>query len=165
MTTYSFDEFSFNCDTLSLQKNGVDILLRHQPAKLLKHLLEAAPGIVSRQTLQTEIWDDGVNVEFEQSLNACVNQLRSVLGDQARNARFIETLIARSSLIIALYWRRRDALCESHSHHALVDAIAANDGEQAEELMTSHLVDLQSCLDLRERPPSPRSLSDVLDRR
>ncbi|MFN3214771.1 MAG: winged helix-turn-helix domain-containing protein [Henriciella sp.] len=101
MTTYSFDEFSFNCDTLTLQKNGVDILLRHQPAKLLKHLLEAAPGIVSRQTLQTEIWDDGVNVEFEQSLNACVNQLRSVLGDQARNARFIETLPKRGYRFIA----------------------------------------------------------------
>ena len=101
MTTYSFDEFSFNCDTLTLQKNGVDILLRHQPAKLLKHLLEAAPGIVSRQTLQTEIWDDGVNVEFEQSLNACVNQLRTVLGDQARNARFIETLPKRGYRFIA----------------------------------------------------------------
>jgi|GEM_PF-4144406 len=101
MTTYSFDEFSFNCETLTLQKNGVDITLRHQPAKLLKHLLEAAPGIVSRQTLQSEIWNDGVNVEFEQSLNACVNQLRTVLGDQARNARFIETLPKRGYRFIA----------------------------------------------------------------
>ena len=101
MTIYSFDEFTFNCETLTLQKNGTDVTLRHQPAKLLKHLLEAAPGIVSRQTLQSEIWNDGVNVEFEQSLNACVNQLRSVLGDQARNARFIETLPKRGYRFMA----------------------------------------------------------------
>ncbi len=101
MTTYSFDEFLFNCETLTLQKDGVDIPLRHQPAKLLKHLLEAAPGIVSRQSLQNEIWNDGVNVEFEQSLNACVNQLRNVLGDEARNARFIETLPKRGYRFIA----------------------------------------------------------------
>ena len=101
MTTYSFDEFSFNCETLTLQKNGIDVTLRHQPAKLLKYLLEAAPGIVSRQTLQSEIWNDGVNVEFEQSLNACVNQLRTVLGDQARNARFIETLPKRGYRFMA----------------------------------------------------------------
>lgn len=64
--------------------------------------------------------------------------------------------------MIALYWRRRDTLCESHAHHALVDAIAARDGARAEELMTSHLVDLHSGLDLRERPESPRRLRDLL---
>lgn len=92
---YSFDEFTFNSETLSLQKDGVEVSLRLQPAKLLKHLLEAAPEPVSRRSLQDEIWSDGVNVEFEQSLNACVNQLRTVLGDQAKSARFIETLPKR----------------------------------------------------------------------
>lgn len=86
------------------------------------------------------------------------------IADQATISGFIESLIARSSLIVALYWRRRDALCESHAHHALVDAIGAGEGARAEELMTSHLVDLQSCLDLREQPAPPRSLSEALDR-
>lgn len=81
---------------------------------------------------------------------------------QATVAAFIETLVARSSLVIALYWRRRDALCESHAHHELLDAIAAGDGPRAEELMQSHLVDLLSGLDLSERKPSPRRLRDLL---
>ena len=84
------------------------------------------------------------------------------IADQTTIEHFIASLIARSSLIVALYWRRRDALCESNAHHALVDAIADGDGPQAEELMTSHLVDLASCLDLSERPASPRSLRDAL---
>lgn len=82
--------------------------------------------------------------------------------DQRTIAAMIASLVARSSLIIALYWRRRDALCESHAHHALVDAFAARDGGRAEELMHSHLVDLLSGLDLRERGETPRSLRDLL---
>lgn len=84
------------------------------------------------------------------------------IADQATIEQFLSTLVARSSLIISLYWRRADALCESHAHHALLDALSANDGGQAEELMTSHLVDLQSCLDLSERPQPPKSLREAL---
>lgn len=86
----------------------------------------------------------------------------AAIAGQATIAAFIEALVARSSLVIALYWRRRDALCESHAHHALIDAIAAGDGARSEELMTSHLVDLLSGLDLRERPEAPRRLRDML---
>lgn len=74
----------------------------------------------------------------------------------------VRSLIARSSLIIALYWKRPDATCESHSHIALVDAIAVNNASDAEELMKSHIIDLHSGLDLAEKAPSERSLSDIL---
>lgn len=84
------------------------------------------------------------------------------IADQDTVARFIETLISRSSLVIALYWQRASALCESHAHHALVDAIAGHDGEKAEDLMRGHLVDLLSALDLRERPRRDVSLKEIL---
>ncbi|UWQ19080.1 GntR family transcriptional regulator [Jannaschia sp. M317] len=84
------------------------------------------------------------------------------IADQATIAGIIETLVARSSLIIALYWRRESALCEKHAHHALVQALADQNGDQAEELMRSHLVDLHSALDLRERGERTLSLKDAL---
>jgi len=84
------------------------------------------------------------------------------IAQQATIAGFIETLIARSSLVIAMYWRRESALCEKHAHHALVQALADKDGQQAEELMRSHLVDLHSALDLRERNGRTQSLKDAL---
>lgn len=84
------------------------------------------------------------------------------IADQATIAGIIETLIARSSLIIALYWRRESALCEKHAHHALVQALADRDGDHAEALMRSHLVDLHSALDLRERSAQTLSLKDAL---
>jgi DNA-binding GntR family transcriptional regulator len=86
----------------------------------------------------------------------------SRIADQATIAGFIETLIARSSLTIALYWRRESALCESHAHHALVQAISDGEDRLAEELMQSHLVDLHSALDLRDRPSPARSLKEAL---
>ncbi len=77
---------------------------------------------------------------------------------------FVRGLCSRSSLIIALYWRRRDTICESHAHHALVDAIAKGSARDATELMTSHLVDLLSGLDLSDRPAEPKRLADILKR-
>jgi DNA-binding GntR family transcriptional regulator len=86
----------------------------------------------------------------------------SRIADQATIAGFIERLVARSSLIIAIYWRRQSALCEKHAHHALVDAFRRRDGEDAEALMKSHLLDILTALDLREVPEQAGSLRDVL---
>lgn len=86
----------------------------------------------------------------------------SRIAGQTTITGFIETLVARSSLIIALYWRRESALCESHAHHALVKAIADGDARLAEDLMRSHLVDLHSALDLRDKPAQAGSLREML---
>ena len=84
------------------------------------------------------------------------------IADQATVEGFIRQLISRSSLVIALYWRRRNAMCESHAHHALVDALASHDGDAAEELMKGHLLDLLSQLDLRAHADGETSLREAL---
>ncbi|MCR8546457.1 GntR family transcriptional regulator [Salipiger sp. P9] len=84
------------------------------------------------------------------------------IADQDTIAEFITQLVSRSSLIIALYWQRRAALCESHAHDALLRALAAGNGPLAEELMKSHLLDLLTSLDLRARGSVPQSLKEAL---
>lgn len=84
------------------------------------------------------------------------------IADQHTIEQFIRQLISRSSLVIALYWRRRNALCESNAHHALIDAMRHTDGDTAEELMKGHLLDIYSQLDLRERSTGPASLKEAL---
>lgn len=86
------------------------------------------------------------------------------IADQATIEAFIRQLVSRSSLVIALYWRRRNALCESHAHHALLDAFRARDGATAEDLMKGHLLDLLSQLDLRQHPEERLSLREALAR-
>ncbi|RYE45968.1 MAG: GntR family transcriptional regulator [Hyphomicrobiales bacterium] len=84
------------------------------------------------------------------------------IAGQSIFTEMVRDLCSRSSLIISLYWRRRDTICESHAHHALVDAIAKRSALDASELMTSHLVDLLSGLDLSERESSGKKLADIL---
>jgi DNA-binding GntR family transcriptional regulator len=86
------------------------------------------------------------------------------IADQKTVAGFVETLVSRSSLIIATYWRRKGALCDSHAHHALFAALAANDGQQAEDLMKSHLLEVLSGLELRDGAEPPLSLRQALAR-
>ena len=86
------------------------------------------------------------------------------IADQHTIEQFLRQLISRSSLVIALYWRRRNALCESNAHHALLDAFRKRDGKNAEELMKGHLLDIFSQLDLRDRDEGATSLRDALKR-
>lgn len=84
------------------------------------------------------------------------------IANQQTIEAFIRQLVSRSSLVIALYWRRRNALCESHAHHALLNALGERDGDNAEELMKGHLLDLVSQLDLSPRPDRTLSLREAL---
>lgn len=84
------------------------------------------------------------------------------IADQQTIAAFIAQLMSRSSLIVALYWQRRAAMCESHAHDALISAFSDHDGPRAEELMKNHLLDLLTSLDLRNKSSAPLSLKDAL---
>ncbi len=86
------------------------------------------------------------------------------IADQQVFTGVIRSLISRSSLIIALYWRRPDTTCESHSHEALIKAFANHDEAQAAEIMKSHIVDLLSGLDLVEKPKEKMSLQELYNR-
>lgn len=86
----------------------------------------------------------------------------SHIADQTTIAGFIERLVARSSLIIALYWKRQSALCDRHAHHALVDAFRRKDGNDAEELMKNHLLDILTALDLRDISQPAVDLKHIL---
>jgi DNA-binding GntR family transcriptional regulator len=84
------------------------------------------------------------------------------MADQTTISAMISTLVSRSSLIVALYWNRPQAICESHAHHALADAIGSGNGELAEDLMKGHLLDLLSNLDLRDKSRATVSLRQAL---
>lgn len=75
---------------------------------------------------------------------------------------FVEQLVARSALIIALYWQREHARCDSVTHTRLVDALAQGHADEAEELMRSHLVDIHSALQFDEDGSGERALRDML---
>ena len=74
---------------------------------------------------------------------------------------FVRDLVSHSSLIIALYWSRRDTTCESHAHHALVEASGGGCGAEAADLMSGHLVDLLLRLSPSRSVKRPDNLADI----
>ena len=65
-------------------------------------------------------------------------------------AKFLEELVARTSLIIGLYGSRSVRSCAEAEHAALIDALAERDGALAANLMEDHLNHIERVLDIRE---------------
>jgi DNA-binding GntR family transcriptional regulator len=96
------------------------------------------------------------------ALSARFHNMLAEIADQKILEGFVRELTSRSSLVVALYWHRKDTTCERHAHHELLDSVAAHNGKRAADLMRSHLVDIFSGLDLRERPLREIRLMDIL---
>lgn len=96
------------------------------------------------------------------TLSARFHVALAEIADHSILTELVTDLVSRSSLIVALYWRRRDTTCEVHAHHALMDAIARRKPRKASELMTNHLADLLSGLDLTLGERKPKSLAEIL---
>lgn len=87
-----FGTFELDLASGELRRAGLRVRLAPQPGKLLAALVRHSGEIVTREELRRELWSDGTHVDFDRSLNFCVNQLRQCLGDTARAPRFIETV-------------------------------------------------------------------------
>jgi Tol biopolymer transport system component/DNA-binding winged helix-turn-helix (wHTH) protein len=96
-----FGVFEADLTTGELRRSGVRVRLQSQPFKLLAALLERSGEVVSRETLQVELWGTETTVDFDHSLGIAVNKLREALGDSAENPRFVETLSRRGYRFIA----------------------------------------------------------------
>jgi DNA-binding winged helix-turn-helix (wHTH) protein len=90
-----FGPFELDVRSGELRRNGTTVRLQPQPFKVLV-LLACRPGeVVTREEVQAEVWPAGTFVDFEQSLNFCVRQIRAALGDNANTPRYLETLPRR----------------------------------------------------------------------
>lgn len=63
--------------------------------------------------------------------------------------RFMEELVARSSLVIALYGRSGASSCGHSDHGSILGALEQHDGELAGRLLLVHIDHIEADLDLR----------------
>jgi TolB-like protein/DNA-binding winged helix-turn-helix (wHTH) protein/Flp pilus assembly protein TadD len=96
-----FGHFSFDLSSLELWRNGVKVRLEEKPARILAILIERAGVLVSREDLRSDLWPNGVHIDFDHGLNKSVNKLRRALGDSGSKPRFIETLSRRGYRFVA----------------------------------------------------------------
>jgi DNA-binding winged helix-turn-helix (wHTH) protein len=90
-----FSDFIVDSRSGELFRRGKKVKLQNQPMQVLLALVEHSGRIVTREELRQKIWPSDTFVDFEHSLNTAIKKLRSALGDNPNNARFVETLPRR----------------------------------------------------------------------
>ena len=115
-----FGIFEADLEAGELRRSGVRVHLQSQPFKLLAALLEHPGEVVSRETLQLELWGADTTVDFDHSLGIAMNKLREALNDSAENPRFVETLAKRGYRFIAPV-----KVVDPHASASIADSSAA----------------------------------------
>src|SRR5580704_15318412 len=86
-----FGPFELERSSGELRRAGVLIKLQAQQSQLLLLLAGRAGEIVSREEIRRSLWGENF-VDFDRSINLCVNKIRESLDDNPQKPRFIETL-------------------------------------------------------------------------
>lgn len=90
---YEFDEFQLDPGQKSLRRDGERIALQPRVFDVLVALVERHGELVSRDELMDSVWADTF-VE-ESNLRFCIHSLRKVLGNNAQENPYIETIPKR----------------------------------------------------------------------
>ncbi|MGB9234550.1 MAG: tetratricopeptide repeat protein [Terriglobales bacterium] len=75
--------------------------LHDQPFQILILLLERPGEVFTREEIRQRLWPGNTFVEFDNGLNVAVTKLRTALGDDAENPRFVETVPRRGYRFVA----------------------------------------------------------------
>jgi DNA-binding winged helix-turn-helix (wHTH) protein/tetratricopeptide (TPR) repeat protein len=100
-TLTRFGTFELDSTSGELRKRGRKIRLPNQPFQVLRLLVERAGDIVTREELQRMLWPSDTFVDFDIGLNSAIRQVRSALGDSAKNPIFVETVSRRGYRFVA----------------------------------------------------------------
>jgi len=90
--SFSFGPFELRTRSREVYKHGIKLKLRPQPFLILQELVSRSGELVTREELREKLWSSETFVDFEQSLNTSVKELRAVLGDSATEPLYVETV-------------------------------------------------------------------------
>jgi TolB-like protein/Tfp pilus assembly protein PilF len=102
-----FHPYTLDLKNRELRKQGRLIKLQPQPLKVLALLVSRPNEVVSRLDIKNRLWSEDTFVDFDQGINFCIKQIRTALGDDAAEPRFLQTLPRRGYRFIAPL-RRQD---------------------------------------------------------
>jgi len=97
--TYQFLDVSVDLERVAVTRNGVAVELEPKVFDVLRHLLEHADRLVTKEELLDAVW--GETFVTPNVLTRAIAQLRRALGDDAREARCIGTVARRGYRFIA----------------------------------------------------------------
>jgi Tol biopolymer transport system component/DNA-binding winged helix-turn-helix (wHTH) protein len=90
---YRWDDFVLDLDTYRIERGGVPLALEPKAFNLLVLMVRQPGHLFTKQEIFDAVWPD--TAVTDHALTRVVAQLRRVLGDEAREARYIETVPTR----------------------------------------------------------------------
>lgn len=87
---YQFREFILNTQEHTLRNENCDIHLRPKAFKTLVYLVERQGILIKKEKLLSDLWPNVIVTE--NTLSQCIDEIRKVLGDNARQPHFIQTI-------------------------------------------------------------------------
>ncbi len=86
----TFGAFRLTLDPLCLWRGRKMIPLQPRPLAVLHYFVEHPETVVSNDTLRQAVW--GRTIVSPTTVQACVREIRKVLGDDSSNPHYIETV-------------------------------------------------------------------------
>ncbi|MGH9218364.1 MAG: winged helix-turn-helix domain-containing protein, partial [Vicinamibacterales bacterium] len=90
---YRWEDFVLDLDSYRLERAGVPLSLEPKAFNLLVLMIQRPGHLFSKQEIFEALWRD--TAVTDHALTRVVAQLRRVLGDEAREARYLETVPTR----------------------------------------------------------------------
>jgi len=97
--TYRFDDIEVDGREFRVTKAGAPVRLEPKALELLLFLLGRPGRLVTKAEIQDAVWKD--TAVTENALTRLVAQIRKALGDDAREARYVETVATRGYRFVA----------------------------------------------------------------
>ena len=92
-TRYQWDDFVLDLDSYRLERAGIPLSLEPKAFNLLVLMVQRPGHLFTKQEIFDALWSD--TSVTDHALTRVVAQLRRVLGDEAREARYLETVPTR----------------------------------------------------------------------
>jgi DNA-binding winged helix-turn-helix (wHTH) protein len=96
-----FGAFEIDRDAGQLTRSGRRVHLAPQALRLLLLLIDKQGNLATREEIRAALWSGDTFVEVDSAVNACVSQIRTVLGDKPTAPPFVETIPRRGYRFVA----------------------------------------------------------------
>jgi len=115
--SYTFDRFRLDLRGGELLRDNLGVALEPKVFALLSYLVTQRGRLVGRRELLDAIWPDAHVTDA--SLSQAVASLRTALGDDPRNPRYIDTLPRRGYKFIAEVKEESETIAGELSYHVV----------------------------------------------
>ena len=89
------EEVVLDLGRYELRRSGTRIKLEKKPMELLIFLVSRREQLVTRDDIVKQLWRSSLFVDAERSVNNVIRKIRTALGDDAENPRFLETIVGK----------------------------------------------------------------------